>query len=82
MNDDNNQWPDIVICETAGCGRKIKTKVDSFSVVMVSGNVLHRKGMKDRHDEYVNGQYVICSNCSRKTTSKYKRRNKVLSPAN
>ena len=66
-------WPAVVYCEKAGCGRMIKPSLDQFSVVSIRGNVEKQKGADRGY--YDNEEFAICKGCTKKLVSMYKRRN-------
>ena len=69
-----SEWPEKVTCERGACGKVIKTKVDQFSVVDISGNVVKRKG-DGTNTRYCSGKFVLCSRCTKKQVEGFRRRN-------
>ncbi len=66
-------WPAVVYCEKAGCGRMIKPSLDQFSVVSVQGNVEKQKGTSRGY--YENEEFAVCKACTKKLVSMFKIRN-------
>jgi hypothetical protein len=66
-------WPEVIVCERNSCGKRINTKNDQFSIVDIEGNVVKRK--QDEKKKFVRNRFVVCTGCSKKVESIFKRRN-------